>query len=81
MREICSIRALDNGGVVVQARDPAIVAQNAQPKSSYRDPYREMGFPSLDKALKWIKDNGEALSKSDAKGEYNDSFAQAVKEG
>lgn len=81
MREICTIRALDNGGVVVSARDPAIAAENRKPKSEYRDPYREMGFPSLEKALKWIKDNGEALQKQDAKGEFNDAFAQAVKEG
>jgi hypothetical protein len=49
-------------GFTVCVEDPAIRKANGKPNTRYQDPEREYVFPTLDKALKWIKENADTLA-------------------
>jgi hypothetical protein len=57
---IAEIERVENGFEVC-VTDPAICKANAKPNARYQDPEKEYVFPTLEKALKWIKANADTL--------------------
>ena len=73
---ILRIECIDNGYVVC-AKDPKIVKANKKP-GRYNDPWCEYAFPTIEKALKWIKEHIDDLEPEE--DEYASSFEKAVDE-
>jgi hypothetical protein len=64
---ICEIERAENG-ICVCVDDPVIRKANAKPNAKWQDPEKEYVFPSLDKALKWVKENADKLSPMEDEG-------------
>jgi hypothetical protein len=55
---VCEIEQAANGWEV-KVEDPDIVEKNRKAKSGWQDPEKEYLFPTLEKALAWVKDNAD----------------------
>jgi len=77
---IVRIKCIANGFIVC-ATDPKIVEANKSPKTPYQNTEVEYSFPTLEKCLKWIKDNADTLVPTpDDDAEYSNSFEEATKD-
>jgi len=76
---IAEIRTIENGFVVC-VDDPAVRKANRNPKTPYQDPEKEYSFPTIEKALAWIKANAKTLTPEpdDDGDEYKTSFTRAT---
>jgi hypothetical protein len=75
---IAEIRTIENGFVVC-VDDPVVRKANRNPKVPYKDPEKEYSFPTIEKALAWIKANVKNLTPEvDDEDEYKSSFTRAT---
>lgn len=76
---LCEIRTIENG-VEVCVMDPVLKKKNQTSKGPWIDPEKEYAFPTMDKALAWIKANYTKWMPTDDEDQAGGTYAAAFKE-
>lgn len=73
---ILKIEKLENG-YSVEICDPDVVAENAKPKSTWKDPWKEYAFKNSDEVKNFVGEHLDSLKPPpDAETEYKTEFSR-----
>lgn len=64
-------------GYEVECDDPTIVAENAKPKSNWRDPSVSFAFETIEGVCEFLKKHADTIFPED---NFDSAFAKAVKD-